>query len=184
MKKVIEYSYIRSEADNTYTVFLSGDSAWINKNIDISLNENHELVVLVPRLDFVSNHVPQSVFSYSPFNPPENEQNECLSKNQNESLGGLTPMSSNNTYVTSKMPDCLLSQLQRLPTRFILCNADADFLSEFILPPLGAYLKSDLGVGLKDKEEEKKDKEEKDKDKEKEKDTSLNRSYADIKNKH
>jgi hypothetical protein len=46
--KILDYAYMRTEADNTYTLFLDVEPSLIGKEFDISLTDNKELQIAVP----------------------------------------------------------------------------------------------------------------------------------------
>ena len=48
MEKIVnelQFAYIRNEKDNKYTLFLKVDESFLNKDLDINLNNNQQLVI-------------------------------------------------------------------------------------------------------------------------------------------
>ena len=62
MNNILEYSYIRTEENNSYTLFLIGAQDWVGVDLDLSINAQHQLVLKVPANEGeTSSHISEAV---------------------------------------------------------------------------------------------------------------------------
>lgn len=59
----LTYSFIRSEIDNTITLFIKGDRTWLLGEIDFILNKDQQLQVTVGENLFISGLLPAILYS-------------------------------------------------------------------------------------------------------------------------